>query len=74
MDEETDYHTLNFSREGHDYIFNYHSGDESVLIDSFINFANDPNLNFDYFDAASLSLRADNNLFQDSKRRIDNLF
>ncbi|MBI2451855.1 hypothetical protein HYV50_02120 [Candidatus Pacearchaeota archaeon] len=45
--------TLMKGNEG--FIFRYEVGREEELLDSFLEYASNPNINFDWFDAAVLS-------------------
>jgi hypothetical protein len=53
---------LSLQKEGERFLFRYEPGSEENILDSFIDMANDPTSNFDWFDAAVLSFQLSKNL------------
>lgn len=58
---------LSMVKGRHRYVFRYPDGCESELLGSFVNLANDPDSEFDWFDAAVLSYQ----LGQQLSRELD---
>ena len=49
--------TIRFAKEGHHYIFRYSPGMQDELIDQVMDFAENPDCNIDWLDAATLSFQ-----------------
>lgn len=49
--------TIEFARDGHTFVFSYHEGQEAEVIASFVELADDPDSDFDWYDAAVLSFQ-----------------
>ncbi|GMU82178.1 MAG: hypothetical protein AMXMBFR47_20490 [Planctomycetota bacterium] len=54
---KTDPRTIEFSRDGQTFVFSYHEGQEAEVIAAFVELADDPASDFDWYDAAVLSFQ-----------------
>ncbi len=57
--------SLSMVKGGHRYVFRYAEGCEAELLSTFVALANDPDSEFDWFDAAVLSYQMGQRLSQE---------
>lgn len=54
---KSDARSIEFSRDGQTFVFSYHDGQEAEVIAGFVELAEDPASDFDWYDAAVLSFQ-----------------
>jgi len=61
---------LSLWKEQLHYMFRYEPGNEEEVLNSFVRLANEPDNNFDWFDAAVLSFQLSRNLVEEADQLL----